>query len=118
MPITRLDWSRDAREALDGTFKLKRPGTNFITVQTAIDDGRGRNFTRPSGTPALGRLPREAQEMLFESAVENANHMRKSLFSTTDTLEPSTRPIVTAPTSEDAILASDDAANSDQKVTK
>jgi hypothetical protein len=56
--------------------------------------------------------------MLFESAVENANHMRKSLFSTTDTLEPSTRPIVTAPTSEDAILASDDAANSDQKVTK
>lgn len=93
-------------------------------MQTAIDDPieEAETLLGQAALRIWSDLPREAQEMLFESAVENADHMRKLLAVFLHNRHPRTvhptNPSVTAPPSDDAILVSDDTANPDQKVTK
>jgi hypothetical protein len=50
-------------------------------MQTAIDDPieEAEILLGQAALRIWGALPRDAQEMLFESAVENAEHMRRLL---------------------------------------
>lgn len=50
-------------------------------MKTAVDDPikEAETLLGQAALRVWGDLPRDAQEILFESAVENADHMRKLL---------------------------------------
>lgn len=93
-------------------------------MQTAIDDPieEAETLLGQAALRVWGDLPREAQELLFESAVENADHMRRLLAVFLHDRHPRTSHPIKPPDQEQleavTIVTSNDAATDMDKDPK